>query len=49
MDFLEDQEKILILGKLIPDKEIEFELVLSEFKEITPDFETTFNEYEDFK
>ena len=26
-----------------------FELVLSEFKEITPEFEITFIEYEDFK
>ena len=49
MDFLEDQENILILGKLISDKEIVFELVLSELKKITPEFETIFNEYEDFK
>ena len=28
---------------------IVFELVLSEFKEITPEFEITFIEYEDFK
>ena len=49
MDFLEDQEKILILGKLISDKDIVFELVLSKFKEITSKFETNFNEYEDFK
>ena len=47
--FLEDKEKILILGKFISDKEIVFELVLSEFNEITPAFETKFNEYEDFK
>ena len=33
--FLEDKEKILILGKFISDKEIVFELVLSEFKKIT--------------
>ena len=47
--FLEDKEKILILGKLISNKEIVFELVLREFKEITPQFETLYNEYEDFK
>ena len=49
MDFLEDQENILILGKLISDKDIVFELVLSMFKEITSKCETNFNEYEDFK
>ena len=49
MDFLEDQEKRLIFGKLVYEKVIVFELVLSEFKEITPEFETTFIEYEDFK
>ena len=49
MDFLEDQEKRLIFGKLIYEKVIVFELVLSEFKEITPEFETTFIEYEEFK
>ena len=49
MFFLEDKEKILILGKLISDKEIVFKLVISEFKEITPEFETTFNESKEFK
>ena len=34
---------------MISDKEIVFELVLSEFNEITPEFETKFNEYDDFK
>ena len=34
---------------MISDKEIVFELVLSELKKITPEFETIFNEYEDFK
>ena len=42
-------KKILILGNLISNKEIVFEVVLSEFKEITPEFETSFNKYEDYK
>ena len=46
---MEDQEKIRILGELMSNKEILFELVLSEFKEITPEFETNLNQYEDFK
>ena len=46
---LEDLEKILIVGDLISEKLIVFESVLSEFKEISPEFETTFIEYEDFK
>ena len=46
---LEDLEKILIIGELISEKVIVFESVLSEFKEISPEFETTFIEYEDFK
>ena len=46
---LEDQEKLLILGELISEKVIVFESVLSVFKEISPEFETTFIEYEDFK
>ena len=46
---MENQEKILILGELISEKVIVFELVLSEFKDITPEFEITCIQYEDFK
>ena len=49
MIFLENKEKILILGKLISDKKTMFEVVLSEFKEVKPEFESSFNEYENFK
>ena len=38
MDFLEDKEKILILGELISDKEIVFDVILSELKEVKPEF-----------
>ena len=34
---------------MISEKEIVFEVVLSEFKEIKPKFESSFNEYEDYK
>ena len=46
---MEDKEKILTLGNLISDKEIVFAVVLSEFKEFKPEFESSFNEYEDYK
>ena len=46
---MEDKEKILIRGNLISDKEIVFAVVLSEFKEVKPEFESSFNEYEDNK
>ena len=49
MDFLEDKERISILGNLISDKYIVFEVVLSEFKKVKPEFESPFNEYEDYK
>ena len=49
MDFFTDKEKILFLGKLISDKKIVFEVVLSEFKEVKPEFESSFNDYEDYK
>ena len=49
MDFLEDKEKLLILENLISDKEIVSEVVLNEFKEVKPEFESWFNEYEDYK
>ena len=48
MDFLKDKENTLILGKFISDKEIVFEVVRSEFKEVKPEFESSFNEYEDY-
>ena len=34
---------------MISDKEIVFAVVLSEFKEVKPEFELSFNEYEDDK
>ena len=49
MEFSEDKEKLLILRNLISDKEIVFEAILSEFKEVKPEFELSFNEYEDYK
>ena len=49
MIFLENKEKILVLGKLISDKKTMFEVVLSEFKEVKPEFESSFNEYKNFK
>ena len=34
---------------MISDKEIVFEVVLNDFKEVKPEFESSFNEYEDCK
>ena len=49
MDCLIDKEKILILNNLIFNKEIVFAIVLSKFMEVKPEFESSFNEYEDYK
>ena len=49
MDLLEDKEIILILGNLISDKEIVVAVVLREFKEVNPEFESSFNDCEDYK
>ena len=44
-----DDKKILILGNLISDKEIVFAVVLSEFKEVKPEFESSSNDYKDYQ
>ena len=44
-----DDKKILILGNLISDKEIVFAVVLSEFKEVKPEFESSSNDYKEYQ
>ena len=49
VDFLEDSLKKKTLGKLITDSDITFSIILSEYKDKTPEFILSLDQYNEYK